>query len=230
MVTLPAAPQYSYIDYWGTHVVAFNVDRGHEVLIDHGNSLVDTQQSAEPEDCTWEDVADASMTMADHLSHNLYTAPGPELSAIARACAPNARSKRPGASWPPRTSRCATCAGSPRCTPRPTRRTPTGRASARTSRTWRLALAKSVGLPSRYVSGYFHPEADATIGEEITRGEPRLGGGVDGHVVGLRPDERLPGRGAPRRRRAAGATTPTSHRSRASTPATPRTPCGSSCA
>ena len=31
-----------------------------------------------------------------------------------------------------------------------------------------LALTKSVGLPSRYVSGYFHPEADATIGEEIT--------------------------------------------------------------
>ena len=31
-----------------------------------------------------------------------------------------------------------------------------------------LALTKSVGLPSRYVSGYFHPEADAAIGEEIT--------------------------------------------------------------
>ena len=31
-----------------------------------------------------------------------------------------------------------------------------------------LALAKAVGLPSRYVSGYFHPEADATIGEEVT--------------------------------------------------------------
>jgi transglutaminase-like putative cysteine protease len=31
-----------------------------------------------------------------------------------------------------------------------------------------LAMTKSVGLPSRYVSGYFHPEADATIGEEIT--------------------------------------------------------------
>jgi transglutaminase-like putative cysteine protease len=30
-----------------------------------------------------------------------------------------------------------------------------------------LALTKSVGLPSRYVSGYFHPESDAIIGEEI---------------------------------------------------------------
>ena len=30
-----------------------------------------------------------------------------------------------------------------------------------------LAMTKSVGLPSRYVSGYFHPETDAIIGEEI---------------------------------------------------------------
>ena len=39
VVTLPPAPQYSYLDYWGTHVVAFNVDRGHEVLTITGNSL-----------------------------------------------------------------------------------------------------------------------------------------------------------------------------------------------
>jgi transglutaminase-like putative cysteine protease len=31
-----------------------------------------------------------------------------------------------------------------------------------------LSMTKSVGLPSRYVSGYFHPEADAIIGEEIS--------------------------------------------------------------
>ena len=31
-----------------------------------------------------------------------------------------------------------------------------------------LALTKAVGLPSRYVSGYFHPDANAAIGEEIT--------------------------------------------------------------
>ena len=31
-----------------------------------------------------------------------------------------------------------------------------------------LAFTKSVGLPSRDVSGYFHPDADAAIGEEIT--------------------------------------------------------------
>src|SRR5580698_6448837 len=85
VVTMPAAPQYSYVDYWGTHVVAFNVDRGHEMLAITGNSLVDTQGAEEPDSCTWEDVADASLTMADFLWPNLYTAPGPELSEIAAA-------------------------------------------------------------------------------------------------------------------------------------------------
>ena len=42
---MPGAQQYSYVDYWGTHVVAFNVDRGHEVLSITGNALVDTQTS-----------------------------------------------------------------------------------------------------------------------------------------------------------------------------------------
>ena len=42
-----------------------------------------------------------------------------------------------------------------------------------------LALAKSVGLPSRYVSGYFHPGAGRHHRRGDHRGEPRLGGGVD---------------------------------------------------
>ena len=110
VVTMPPAPQYSYLDYWGTHVTAFNVDRGHEVLSITGNSLVDTQNSADPEDCTWEDVSDATMTMADHLSHHLYTAPGPELSSTSpRACARTVPSRRHGESWRRHTSRCATC-------------------------------------------------------------------------------------------------------------------------
>src|ERR1700685_3080255 len=71
VVTLPPAPQYSYLDYWGTRVVAFNVDRGHEVLTITGNSLVDTQNSSDPENCTWEDISDAAMTMAGHLWPNL---------------------------------------------------------------------------------------------------------------------------------------------------------------
>ena len=65
-----------------------------------------------------------------------------------------------------------------------------------------LAMTKSVGLPSRYVSGYFHPEADAVIGEEIV-GESHAWVEVwTGLVVGLRPHQRLPRRRAARGHRA----------------------------
>ena len=111
VVTLPPAPQYSYLDYWGTNVVAFNVDRGHEVLAITGTSLVDTQNSSEPDDCTWDDVSDASMTMADHLATEpLHRARARSCRRSPAVCAPSARSRRHGASWRRRTNLCATCA------------------------------------------------------------------------------------------------------------------------
>jgi transglutaminase-like putative cysteine protease len=167
VVTLPAASQYSYTDYWGTHVVAFNVDRGHEVLTVTGTSLVDTQRADDPDDGTWDDVAYASATMADHLAHNRYTAPGPELLEIAQGLL---------GERPLRTARRIMA------TTHESLRYIRGVTSVHTSANeayadgagvcqdfahLALALAKSVGLPSRYVSGYFHPEEDATIGEEV---------------------------------------------------------------
>ena len=87
VVTIPAAQQYSYVDYWGTHVVAFNVDRRHEMLSVTGNALVDTLNAESPDDCSWDEAADASLTMSDHLGHRFYTAPTPELAAIAESLA-----------------------------------------------------------------------------------------------------------------------------------------------
>ena len=168
VVTVPAAPQYTYVDYWGTHVVAFNVDRAHEMLSITGHSLVDTQRAEEPDDCSWEDVADAATTMADHLSHHRYTAPGPALREVAerlRADRPLETARRimdathdalryvRGVTHVHTSANEAYADGAGVC-----------QDFAHLS----LALARTVGLPARYVSGYFHPEADATVGEEIS--------------------------------------------------------------
>jgi transglutaminase-like putative cysteine protease len=167
VVTVPPAPQYSYVDYWGTQVVAFNIDRGHEMLSITGSALIDTQRAEAPEDASWTEVSDASLTMADHLSHKLYTAPGAELADLAQGL----RAERPL-----ETAR--------RILERThhSLRYVRGVTSVHTSAYeafvdgagvcqdfahLALALTKSVGLPSRYVSGYFHPESDAVIGEEI---------------------------------------------------------------
>ncbi len=167
VATLPAASQYAYVDYWGTQVVAFNVDRVHEVLTITGHSLVDTQPPELPEDCSWEEVGDASLTMADHLAHNLYTDPSVELRDIAAGL----RAKRPL-----ETARRLVAAAHGAL------RYARGVTSVHTSANEAyadgagvcqdfahlfLAFARSLGLPARYVSGYFHPEEDATVGEEV---------------------------------------------------------------
>jgi transglutaminase-like putative cysteine protease len=168
VTTLPIASQYAYLDYWGTHVVAFNVDRGHEVLTVTATALVDTQQAGEPDDCSWQEVADASTTMSDHLAHNRFTASGPELSEIAAGLR---------AGRPLQTARriMATAHESLRYMPGVTHvHTSANEAFADGAGVCQdfahlaLALAKSAGLPARYVSGYFHPDEDATIGEEVT--------------------------------------------------------------
>ena len=169
VVTLPPAPQYSYLDYWGTHVVAFNVDRGHEVLTITGNSLVDTQHSDDPDDCTWEDVSDAVHDDGrPPVAQPLHRA---RTRAVARSPC-GLRADRP-----------LETARRIMATTHDSLRYVRGVTSVHTSADeayadgagvcqdfahLALALTKSVGLPSRYVSGYFHPDADAAIGEEIT--------------------------------------------------------------
>jgi transglutaminase-like putative cysteine protease len=165
--TVPAAPQYSYVDYWGTQVVAFNVDRGHEMLSIVSNALIDTQGAAAPEDASWDEVHDASLTMADHLSHKLFTAPGAELADLAadlRADRPLLTAQRimerthQSLSYVRGVTSVHTSANEAFTD---------GAGVCQDFAHLALAMAKSVGLPSRYVSGYFHPDPDAIIGEEI---------------------------------------------------------------
>ena len=227
---MPAAPQYSYVDYWGTQVVAFNVDRGHEVLSITGNALVDTQHAEDPRTAAWEDVADASLTMADHLSHKLYTAPGAELAELAaglRAARPLETARRimerthdslryvRGVTDVHTSANEAFADGAGVC---------------QDFAHLALALAKTVGLPVPLRLGLLPPRGGRHHRRGDHRREPRLGRGVDRDVVGLRPDQRLSRWGSATSRSGAGATTPTCRRSRGSTPATPRTPCGRSCA
>jgi transglutaminase-like putative cysteine protease len=156
------------VDYWGTHVVAFNVDRRHDVLSITGNALVDTQTSDKPDDCAWDDIGDAALTMADHLQHRLYTQPSSELTAIAaelRRAKPldtaravfeyahGALSYVRGVTGVHTSANEAYADGAGVC---------------QDFAHLGLALCRAVGLPSRYVSGYFHPDPDAAIGEEVT--------------------------------------------------------------
>jgi transglutaminase-like putative cysteine protease len=168
VVTMPTAPQFNYVDYWGTQVVAFNIDRGHDALSIVGTALIDTHGADARSDSSWREIDDASHTMADHLSHKLYTAPDGELSELALSM----RSDRPlqtaerimdkvhhSLSYARDVTTVHTSAKEAFAD---------GAGVCQDFAHLALAMTKSVGLPSRYVSGYLHPELDAVIGEEVT--------------------------------------------------------------
>jgi transglutaminase-like putative cysteine protease len=167
VVTVPAAPQYSYVDYWGTQVVAFNVDRGHEMLSVLGSALVDTHRAEEPEDASWEEVADASMTMADYLSHKLYTEPDAEMAELAASLRTGRPLETARRIMEQAHSSLHYVRGVTTVHTSANEAFADGAGVCQDFAHLALAMTKSVGLPSRYVSGYFHPEPDATIGDEI---------------------------------------------------------------
>jgi transglutaminase-like putative cysteine protease len=167
VVTVPAAPQYGYLDYWGTSVVAFNVDRAHEVLSIVGSGLIDTQQADDPENCTWSEVEDASLSMADHLSHKLYTAPNPELVEMAASLRTDRPRQTAERIFEHTNNSLRYMRGVTNVHTSANSAFADGAGVCQDFAHLALAMTKSAGLPSRYVSGYFHPEPDASIGEEV---------------------------------------------------------------
>ena len=165
--TTPSASQYAYVDYWGTQVIVFNVDMSHDVLMITGDSVVETQRAEEPDDCSWDDVADASTTMADFLSHGLYTEPGPELAEIANGL----RGDRPLKTVHRILDFCQGALQYERgVTHVHTSANEAYRDGVGVCQDFAhlaLALTKTVGIPCRYASGYFHPQEVAAIGEDV---------------------------------------------------------------
>ena len=170
IVTMPPAPQYSYVDYWGTHVVAFNVDRNHDAL-----GITGTAVGRHPT---------ARRTARRlRLVRRRRCIPDHDRSSVAQPLhQPRSRARRAarpasGRRGPPTARRVGRHRGrgaalrggaSRRSTRRRTRPSPTGRASVRTLPTCASHWHGRPGLPARDVQGYFHPDADATVGEEIT--------------------------------------------------------------
>ncbi|WP_045875353.1 transglutaminase family protein [Pseudofrankia sp. DC12] len=169
--TEPAATLYRYWDYWGSQVTAFDLHGPHTELVVTGRSLVRTApEPARPEPPSWEalrgdDVADRYV---EFLRPARFTPDHPELVAAGRELA---------AAHDP--ADFVLAVGDwvrERLTYRP------GTTDVHTSATeaWKrgegvcqdfahlaLVLMRAAGMPSRYVSGYLHPLADAAIGETV---------------------------------------------------------------
>lgn len=146
---------YEYRDYFGSLVTAFEIVEPHETLTIVATSTVQTNRPATaPPSTTWEELAHRDV--ADRWTEYLVL---PEQVAPDAALAEAARSLADAAELPGVAAReicghvhAALEAEAPDPIP--------------VSQVVHSAIGalRSVGIPARYVSGYFHPDAEPVIG------------------------------------------------------------------
>jgi transglutaminase-like putative cysteine protease len=165
-----AASTWRYLDYWGSQVTVFDLQRAHQQLKVTAGCLVETDTPVPPDDVGW-DVLRGLSAMDEHaelLAGTPRTTVDTQLSQHATELADGASPReaaRAIADWV-----------------RDTVAYVPGSTGVQTSaqEAWELrkgvcqdiahltvALLRSVGIPARYVSGYLHPRRDAQIGETV---------------------------------------------------------------
>ncbi|MGI4896847.1 MAG: transglutaminase family protein [Janthinobacterium lividum] len=169
----PTASMSHYLDYWGTHVTAFDLHTRHETLVTTGTSLVETDRHPElqtPDPLGWDELHAEALVddYAEFLAPTPRTVPPPEgfvevVHDLASGVDPREAAHRVSR-WVHEEIRYVPGA--------------TGvHASAQESWDQRsgvcqdlahLALAglRELGIPARYVSGYLHPNRKPEIGVE----------------------------------------------------------------
>ena len=193
--TVPATRSYRYVDYWGTAVTAFDLHAPHTELEVTSSSVVETDQrrAARRTQVSWDDLrSEAVIDRFDEvLSPTHYT---PESKRIQRVGERIAKYHDPqeaviaAAHWvhseldyvPGTTGVHSSGLDALR----------EGKGVCQDFAHLTLILLRSMGIPARYVSGYLHPNTQGRGRRHHRRAEPRLGAGVDGRLVELRPHQR----------------------------------------
>ncbi|MCE3552225.1 transglutaminase family protein [Pseudonocardia sp. RS11V-5] len=170
--TVPATRAYSYEDYWGTQVTAFDLHAPHTELLVTGTSVVETGDAVEQvREATWEDLASEAVRdrYTEMLEFTEYVGRDGELAGIAKNLT---RGKEPAD---------AVLAACERV--RDTMTYQVGTTGVRTSapEAWQagkgvcqdyahltLVLLREMGIPARYVSGYLLPLQDVEVGETVS--------------------------------------------------------------
>lgn len=164
----PVTPLFTYVDYWSTLVVAFDVGEPHSTLTVTGTSVVETPSDPiESVALDWQDLRaeEVQDRFAELLLPTAYTEGDEALAAVAAELGGLAKPKDTldaVGSW----ARGAMdyVAGS---TVVSTSALQAWRQAAGVCQDFAhltLAILRQTGIPARYVSGYLHPQADAAIG------------------------------------------------------------------
>jgi transglutaminase-like putative cysteine protease len=171
----PTPWAYTYKDYWGSQVTAFEVLDPHQSLTVTASATVHTDRApVGPPTMSWDDVRDPAVAdvHTEYLAMPERVQPPQDLAAVAREIA--------DASATPSEAAREICARVYRDVEYVSGSTTV---DAFAAHSWKertgvcqdmahivIGALRSVGVPTRYVSGYLHPKVDPQVGEPA-RGE-----------------------------------------------------------
>ena len=171
----PNSSTHSYVDYWGTRVTAFEILTPHRELSLTASSLVEVRAPAAPRDepLAWEGIATArerSVGLVELSTQTLLTSPPDDVVDLALEA-------KGRSSTPAETAQAIAEAVYDAVDYE------TGVTGVRTTarEAWAhrrgvcqdithiaLGALRRVGIPARYVSGYYHPRPSAELGETVS--------------------------------------------------------------
>ncbi|MDT5078378.1 MAG: hypothetical protein QOJ80_3015 [Mycobacterium sp.] len=169
--TVPATRSYRYVDYWGTAVTTFDLHAPHTELEVTSSSIVETDKDPLPkEKFGWEDVRSEAVIdrFDEYLTATLYTPDSKRISRVGERIAKEHDPQQAiveAANWvhnelsyvPGTTGVHSSGLDALR----------EGKGVCQDFAHLTLILLRSMGIPSRYVSGYLHPNARAKVGDTI---------------------------------------------------------------
>jgi transglutaminase-like putative cysteine protease len=166
------APVWSYRDYWGTQVSAFDVQAAHDDLLITARAMVETSPPAPlPPPPSWPELAAVSAAgrLAEFTAPTARTEVSAGLAELARqttsgldpdeAAGAIAEWVHQHVTYQPGATGVQTSAQEA---------WDQGQGVCQDIAHLAVALLRAIGLPARYVSGYLFPVADAEPGHEVT--------------------------------------------------------------
>jgi transglutaminase-like putative cysteine protease len=169
--TVPATRSYRYVDYWGTAVTTFDLHAPHTELEVTSSSIVETDKGELPkEKFGWDELHSAEVVdkYDEYLTPTHFTPASRRLSRVGERISKYHDPQEAiveASNWvhtelayvPGTTGVHTTGLDALR----------EGRGVCQDFAHLTLILLRSMGIPSRYVSGYLHPNAKAKVGDTI---------------------------------------------------------------
>ena len=169
--TNPVTRSYRYTDYWGTAVTAFDLHAPHTELEVTGSSVVETDPFVYPdENASWEELASDQVIdrFNEVLDNTEYVPKNRQLASVAKKLSkglPPQESVVEISNWVnqemsyvPGTTGVHTSA---------VEAWSEKKGVCQDYAHLTLLMLRSIGIPSRYVSGYLHPKKQAAIGATV---------------------------------------------------------------